>query len=60
MTLIDHFTVVCLVARPLKESEASLSFKGQATKLTTIEVWHASNNNNWEQSWTPISQNTEY
>ena len=34
---IDHFTITCLVAWPLNESEASLSFKGQATKHTTVK-----------------------
>ena len=38
----DHFTVVCLVAWPLNESEAgstpaSLSFKGQATEHITVK-----------------------
>ena len=34
---IDHFTIACLVAWPLNESEASLSFKGKATKHTTVK-----------------------
>ena len=34
---IDHFTIACLVAWPLNESEASFSFKGQATKHTFVK-----------------------
>jgi len=34
---IDHFTISCLVTWPLNESEATVSFKGEATKHTTVK-----------------------